>query len=151
MADLTWPGVVAGLVSFGKTVTGIVGSYGGATLREQLDPTILPCLQVIPPDDGQLDRNGAMGLNGVIRARLTHALFYWPKGSTRKPLPETMPALDQLFWNYALALKALPYLTPANAPSLHYAAKPTFKFGELTWQKKKYDGIQFIYNVEFNY
>lgn len=151
MAVLTWPDVVAGLVSFGKTVTGIVGSYGGTTFREQLAESILPCLLVIPPDDAQIERFGAMGANGVIRARLTHALFYWPKGNTRKPLPETLPALDQLFWNYAVALKALPFLTDASSPSLHHPAKPKAKFGELVWQKKKYDGISFYYDVEINY
>lgn len=150
MASVTYPGIVSGLVSFGATVTGIRGSYGGTTLRDRISEAVLPCLIVLP-DQGTIERFGMNGANGRLKGNLVHALLYWPLNKVRKSLPETLPALDTLHWNYAQALGSLPFLTALTAPSIHQPATPQYKFGPIMWDGEEYDGILYTYDYEIYY
>jgi hypothetical protein len=144
MATIT--GSVAGLVTFGSSVTGVNASYDLKTFFEAVAATPstlqLPCLLVVPALDEQVGWRplAQQGQSPVAEFVLDHYLLYSKIANNQDFAALQMTVLGFVD-NYHAALKANPFYS--NPPATHTTPKVHYRMVKSTWAGVSYHSIIF--------
>jgi hypothetical protein len=144
MANLT--SALAGLVSFGATVSGVAQSYDLKTFfdAKQAGSISYPCLLAVP-DLGEQTGWKALGQLGnapLLDFVFEHYLMFAQVGNTADMtviLPQELALVD----NYFTALKTTPFLTAASSPSVHQPPQVSYRMMKSNWYGIQYHSIGF--------
>lgn len=144
---------VAGLVSFGATITGVAQSYDFKGFYDALSgigsAVTFPCVVAIPDlgEQAGWQSLSMMGNSPKIDFVLEHYLLF-AKVAGSADITAIMPNLTTIIDNYFVALKALPFLTASSAPSTHHAPVTAYRVAKSNLLGVQYHSVIFRHKLE---